>query len=504
MSKYQLSPTSKHHVIVIQRVAGVIGMTIPALYIENEGRPYLFTSLVKYFLKHPQKSTTWKRQTSKALGLFFDFWKAVNEQYKNQLSHQEVMRRFGIALSRGTVNPETQADPLKLFWPSISVSNTKKLLSSLQQFTAWCIDEGLVIQASPLTQNTSSSALTEVSTLRFLRQALKIKSFSFFGHSMQSSSLAMSLANKKRFQPIDLGIDSNTSSISEAKTFPSELVPELLQYGFILDETSTLPWDREDLTAKMITILQLFGGARKSEPFHLWFNDVIPQFDGSCKVFFRHPSESKTYIPGDEDLTRKQFLASLGLYPRNSEFVSKSYHAGWKNLSIDQTYSAPLFFIHPSAESLFKNMFLTYLRYRQELISIHTSAGNPDHPFLFISKSKGHEGKPYSISSYEKALRRAYKRLEKRMGISIPWSKYHGTTPHGMRHFYGQALVDAGMNSKIIQKCMRHKSVLSQAVYTEPRNKQIHEALEKASRRLDSGKSETLTSTTIEVLNSHA
>ena len=101
----------------------------------------------------------------------------------------------------------------------------------------------------------------------------------------------------------------------------------MIEFGFIKDESAVLPEDREDLTAKMITLLTIFGGLRVSEPFHIWFNDVVPQTDDSCKVFLRHPAEAYTEIAGEKNIHRKTYLAQRNLRPRNDNNNSKSYKA---------------------------------------------------------------------------------------------------------------------------------------------------------------------------------
>lgn len=229
----------------------------------------------------------------------------------------------------------------------------------------------------------------------------------------------------------------------------------------------------------------LFGGTRHSEPYHLWFNDVIPQTDGSCKVFLRHPSESSICIPGEHERTRQQYLNEHGLLPRNNNSNNKSYKAGWKNLQVNEDYSAPILFIDPEAEIMFRELYIIYIKYyRPKLMSQRMANGGYRHPFLFVNNWDGDIGAPYSMTAYKEALSRAYERLNRIHGLNIEQSKYSGTSPHGMRHYYGQALVDLGMDQKIIQKCMRHRTIHAQSVYTEPDGKRIKAHLDEAIRKI--------------------
>lgn len=52
--------------------------------------------------------------------------------------------------------------------------------------------------------------------------------------------------------------------------------------------------------------------------------------------------------------------------------------------------------------------------------------------------------------------------------IGLEISKFNGTTNHGHRHSYGQRMKNAGIDKKVRQVAMHHKSEESQNVYTEP------------------------------------
>jgi hypothetical protein len=496
MANYKITPIGRHHVVVMQQLSGVNSTKAPLLYISINGKPVIVDAVTKYFIAHPTRSLNWMRTASRAAGLFYDYTKQYVAIHKEALDPISMVRAFGLALLNGTITVKTFEDPLDLYWPSSSIQTVKRLMNALNGFTDWCISNGLVNDGSSY----SLPSANEGSYLKYLSVALRIKQSSFFNHTIDPVKLARKLKKQEESKILQLDNSTNSSS-NTAKYFPTWLVPDLLEYGFVVNPEAEEPELGEDITAKMITVLLLFGGLRVSEPFHIWFNDIIPQTDGSCKVFLRHPSDALTRIVGEKSITRRQYLAQRGLLPRNTQGLKKSYHAGWKYLAVDENLEAPVFFLHGAAENLIKHMFHYYLNYRKKQMSIYQSIHNADHPFLFVSGKGEYAGSPYSIQAYNRALQRAYDRLERKFGYKIPRLKEFGTTPHGPRHFYGQALIDSGINPKIIQKSLRHRSIISQSVYTEPKDALIRETLNNAKAQIESDKNSTLTNNIIGVLN---
>jgi site-specific recombinase XerD len=500
MSKSKLAATSLNHVIVTQSIKGVVGVTVPALYIDVSGKAQIVTSLVSFFLAHPDRSMTWMRARSRALGLFYDYCAALSRIDSPSMSYQDMMARFGVSVAKGTIDPQTATDELQLYWPPSSIENAKRLIYSLREFAEWCSYKNLVPQDLILRKNQLPT--NEKSYIRYLYQAHTAKSFMFLGHSLSASKIAREIADLKNLMPVNFS--AKTSKTVASRHFPDQYVSLLLTEGFVKNTLATDIFEREDITAKMITILMMFGGTRHSEPYHLWFNDVIPQVDGSCKVFLRHPSEAETYIPAETVKSRKQYLYEHGLSPRNSNSSSKSYKAGWKNLQVDEDYSAPVQFIHPAAEKMFRELYVLYIKsYRPKLMKWRNEKGGNMHPFLFISNWSGDIGAPYSMSAYRGALERAFNRLNKAHGLNLAISKKAGTSPHGMRHYFGQALTDLGVDMKIIQKCLRHRTISAQSVYTEPNGKKIRIALDNAIIRIQSGASQIISDDTIMALEHH-
>jgi hypothetical protein len=484
--------TPQHHAVFLQAEFGGGGTRIPILYLECNGQIKPVKELITYFSAFPNRSTTWQRAVARSIGLFWDYCIATRNDssiWKSENPHRLAFRRFTLALLKGTLSIDDHSDRWGLYWPPTSQANVKKLSTALHGFITWCEDEGLV---SRLSVSPKTAPISPEETMSFLYTAIKIKNYSLLSHLKNTTQIAELALRASRERLIDLGPNIQPAyEDSEVIAFPRDLLAPLLTHGFIVNENPDLEiYEQEDITAKMVTLLLAFGGTRNSEPFHLWFNDVVPGSENKCKVFLRHPSDSLTYIQGEGRKTRRMYLLERNLPPRNARGLSKSYKAGWKNLKTDQTLTAPVFFVHKEAEVLFREMYLYYLRYRGSLLRQRQLTGKPDHPFLFVSRGKdasedeSYVGEPYSISAYKGALQRAYDRLERRYSYSISRGKYDGTTPHGFRHLYGRLLGESGLDQKTIQTLLRHRSPMSQGVYTTPTFNRITASLESAREKI--------------------
>jgi hypothetical protein len=395
----------------------------------------------------------------------------------------------------GTISLRDTQDPLDLFWPPCGVKTSKKLVVALKDFVDWCMTKGIVGETEAYKKSLIKQR--ESGYMKYLYAATRIQTKSFFSHVIDVKALALKL--KKQEEDMILKTDNSTvPTVKGVKEFPSWLIPDLLEYGFVTKNKDGI--EEENLTAKFITVLHLFGGTRISEPFHLWFNDVIPQTDGSCKVILSHPSDSLTNMIGEPDMHREIYLRMRGLLPRDTRGLPKAYYSGWKNLAVDESLQCPVFFLHSSAENLIREMYFPYLTYRANMMKIYEAIHGVEHPFLFVNSQGEHAGSPYSMAAYRKALTAAYDRLEKKFGYEIPRGRRFGTHPHGMRHFFGQVLTDSGIAMKIIQKAMRHRSILSQGVYTEPKDALVEKVLNEAKALIEANKNPSLTNKIIGAL----
>lgn len=480
----------KFHAVVFHRLKSSGTEIIPVVYFQTDTGIKMCGAALEYLTAHNGKSDSWKRSACRAIGYFYDYCRATFEtHYKRQGNiHYNVLRGFTTALLNGTINVKDGTDESGLYWPPSSLATVRVMCSAINLYVDWCYKAGFSLEHN---QADMGPTADEKATLSFLYKAIKIKQLSFLGYLQPTDSLAKELQAKSKFQstfmPASILSPWNERGSDEAH-FPAELVGPLFEYGFLLDEPDKLTGARHDLTTYMICSLLFFAGMRKSEPMHLWFNDV--QYTGtySCEVTLRHPTEAKTGLIG-EDKTRKQYLYERGLLPR-TEGVGK-YKAGWKTLKTDASHQAKVFFMHESVEATFRQFHESYIKnYRTALMKSRRKEGLPDHPFLFVSNgfdgasNKSFHGAPTSISSFDAKFTKALNRLEVYIGEKIPRGKKYGTTPHGARHFYAQTLVDVGLQKTEIKELMRHRSIFSQGAYTSPTFKKIQAQLGEAKKKI--------------------
>ncbi len=502
----KLSPLGKFHVIKVQSVYSKPGVAVPVLYLQcRDGTIFIHEQFHEYVLANPNSSMTWKKTRARALGLFWDFTQSINgiaPTLDPINMHRTIFRLFCQALQFGTIQIETKLDDqFGLYWPSTNKHRTKELISGLQAFITWVCNESAgtdspfaLSSLSKLSDQDKAAFPRDSSTsTRFLIIAHKLKHVSFFAHLKDASSHAARLQQEAERQIYNFGINTSCQfNVEPAVYMDPEIIAAMLEYGFVKNPDSKVPHVREDLTAKMVFLLLSFGGCRLSEPFHLWFNDVIVDLNKRCKIFLRHPEEAETFFHGERG-TRREYLAKINLLPRNTDYTSRAYHAGWKNLSTDKSHCAPIFWLHDGADALFTGLYLNYLRYRSCLIEQRLQRGLPDHPFLFVSTGEDRNsgiskvGDPYSMKAFSKVWDQALKRVSMALGRQIIKKKENGTTEHAPRHFYGQVLSDAAAHPKMIQRGLRQRSVLSQATYTQPDYNKINAELQVARKKIEGG-----------------
>jgi len=493
----RIYPVGKYHVILLHNIDGIEATALPVLWMRHSDHSAeAFEPLIDYFLALRSRSLGWMREVARALGLFYDFLSAMeipaSELPQHLDPHKFVLREFCFALSAGIGGQNALAVTTDLYWPAISTDRAKRYFSHITKFSHWAGEnQGSVSDARLISDSVNRLRKTQF-LYDFLHTSFIIKKLRFFNH-LNSQRIAESGSLMSRFLSDNFKRDSCPQvDVEPALHTPQNLVLDLLQVGFVKNPAANSLHEREDLAGKMIFMLLAFAGLRVSEPFHLWFSDVVfeqSRYDG--RVFLRHPSQAQTHIVG-ETLLRGEYLRIRGLWPRHQIKNSNSMHAGWKSIATDSSHTANIFFLHEHVRREFIQYYEYYLKFRTTLIKARCARGLSDHPFLFVStgedRSRGvsYVGDPLSINSFIKAYKRALNRVNAVHGCAINYSKENGTTVHGLRHFYGQTLENAGLPRRVIQKCMRHRSIASQAVYTQPTASRIEEELNCARRAIES------------------
>jgi integrase/recombinase XerC len=98
----------------------------------------------------------------------------------------------------------------------------------------------------------------------------------------------------------------------------------------------------------------------------------------------------------------------------------------------------------------------TWLKYRAGLVGPETSA-------LFVTK--------YRLGMRPDAVQHLRQELSQDAGVKI--------TPHTLRHTFGKALTDAGVNPEQVATLMGHTSLETTRIYTTPTEQDLVTAVEK-------------------------
>lgn len=334
-----------------------------------------------------------------------------------------------------------------------------------------------------------SGPISGVDAMRLLHMARYSKSFSMLAHLKKPTVEVQSLSTRT------LERDQRKSTPADTKIFPLKYVNPLITQGFLKKPSAIDPLEREDVTGKLAALLLLGGGGRRSEPLHLWVNDVTI-VRGEPFVVLRHPQFSFVEMPDKSRITREEYLKKYcGMLPRNVGRDER--HSGWKGMKSNTDGSAIIYWLPmPGIKEQFLACFLEYMQeVRPRLIRERLSRGLPDHPFLLLSSGEAHHhnnatsvGDPYSYVAFGKSWQRALKRLQ---GLfpeaELSVEKNLGTTLHGLRHLYGRTLKRLGLPPEMIQECMHHVSPRSQLVYGTPTDEEVNAMLSAVAERIQQG-----------------
>lgn len=443
-----------HHISVKQMVKFKSGVTSSCiiLYIKPIGSEtvIVFKELLNYFDMYSSYSLSWQRQVARAIGVFYDFCVVKAPIYKNDNNVADTIRGFIQCLLAG--------DP-DLGWVPTKIKTIKKYVGYIMEFSTYLGLDGVLPK--------SDSKIH----IQYFYRANAIKKNSTLSHITDVNKVAASLQEESLDHIFRFPKHANASSI-KTNPFPEELIEHLLNEGFKLKN------GEENIGAKMLTILLLFGGMRNSEPFHLWFNDInIFPKSGYLEIILHHPSDSECNIPPFREKTRSNYLLERKMLPRNHKNNPHNYFSGWKNLALDNNLTTEIKIIHPDIEALFIELYKKYMKQREICIRAYKTKHGHDHPFLFVKTGDHCDlGAPLSMSSYIKSLKAAIVRLNNQ-GYDSIYGADNGISPHSMRHWFASILTEAGIEPKVLQMLLNHRSILSQEVYKTPNKRMINKAL---------------------------
>jgi hypothetical protein len=424
--------------------------------------------LVNYLLARVQvRSQAWMLKVTQAVGLLLDYM-AANQEYFDD--PKLLFQTFSQRLYTGTVGSDGR-DPSGLYWQGRNPPVVAVLVNAITAFSDSMAENSDTKPLNPWRNATRGEEMLAWAAWHQKRHR------AFLAHTWDGNTASLSMTRARNV------LLKRTPVIDHepVKKFPDDRISDLLFKGFIVPGKQKRPRIEERLNLRgiLITMLMHYGGLRVSEPFHLYVHDVMPDPIHPDRALVRiyHPSLGTAppdWLDAKGQPIKCNRLAYLnGKYamrPRDEYASSAQWHAGWKGNVLDATrYFMWVNWFPQWAGELFWKLWIPYMAQRAKL--------KCDHPFAFVTQT----GKPYALDTFESQHGRAVERI----GLQV--AKALGTSPHGHRHAYGQAMTDANINPIYRQKAFHHKSLESQVVYTESDRAKLVKELEAAAEREKSG-----------------
>ncbi|TDY23501.1 phage integrase family protein [Paraburkholderia sp. BL6665CI2N2] len=444
------------------------GSSIPLLFFPQGNICYEFYA----FLTRPSfrgKSGAWQRLHAQAVALLYEFY-ATNgspQSLASQTDADSLIADFVQALLFGTVQADG-TDPKGMYWRANSADHAKQILDAARRFGAFLEEEGSLVTLHP--------------TVAYRADWLKHQ----FAFAMRrNTSMLAHLKNERdhlaapESTPFQRQITQGRGR-GRPIAFPKPLEAEFFKTGLFSRRQrnriqSVCPHTVRDT---LYFLLLMYGGLRKSEPLHLFLQDVVadPDQQGCALVFLFHPETGS--VPGERARRNEYLRVRYQRAPRNLLAITDPLFAGWKSMLLDETTRIT----GPRTRVYWRNLEAGRLFW--QLHKVYISIVRPkrtNHPYYFVSLSGTSIGRPMTIDTVDDAFERALARMDLSPDASA------GLNPHGMRHLYAQELVDAGVDPAVIQICLHHTSVASQITYTRPTPGRLVDILKKAADKIDQG-----------------
>jgi hypothetical protein len=425
----------------------------------------IYWPLSDYFLCRNLSLST-ERAYALAVKRLMNWTEAKHPDFKaDGIQNASLFSSFLHDLLFGTI--QNAEDPSGLWWMAHSQEVVKRTAAHVAEFSDWLASCGEGMAINP--QNRPASAFEKMVAAKAFAHK---KAASLLAHAKHNSTSHLFASMSRQVTPPG----RTQKLLNTPPAFPENKINELLWVGFQNEKykDDSRPWKRWKLRDILITLICLYGGARVSEPMHLWLYDALQSETDpeSCRILIHEPDHGKIttddHIQGKKTVTRTDYLA---LYCKGSKPLTREMgnrHAGWKGglLDVPDRLAMEIHWINPEAGRLFKSLWDLYVQNERPM--------SHSLPWAFLTK----EGRPMGTSAYRDSLRKA---VEK---IGLPFKKAQGCTPHGLRHRYGQWLNDLGVNEKIGQICMHHANPLSQEVYRQPTAQQVAHEMSRATSRI--------------------
>ena len=401
--------------------------------------------------------------------LLIEFMDANKDMFENP---EKMFSVFVRRLYSGTV-AENGLDPSGLYWIPATTGTVARHISHLTSFTDWLSDKGI---GKPLvTLRTATRHEERIQYAAWFRRNQN----DFLGHVKDKSINA----TVKRARSIK-GRTPLARTEDDAIAFPTSKFED-----FYLNGLGGAKDPRVALRDKLVLLLMHGAGFRRSEALLLWVTDVFEDPSDPDRAIVRIYNETEGVAP--EGWKTRGGIKSRNAYLQENyarsprQRMQNTQHLVWKSKVVDHKdgYLEAYFFPQEFAR-VFMSLWRQYLIYRAS-VQCH-------HPYAFISFDSRYLGNPYTYNAFNQSYAAGLRR------IGLEPNKSEGLGPHGHRHNYGRRLTAAKVEPFIRKKCLHHKSLDSQVVYTMSSNAEVSRALSKASQQLLLGSDESKTAASLD------
>jgi integrase len=369
-----------------------------------------------------------------------------------------LFQTFAKRLYSGTIG-EDGLDPSGLYWVPSSTGNVNKHIYRLTAFTDWLAKKQGSEPMNPL-----RDATPHEQRLNYAAWFRKNQN-DFLGH-IEDKSINKTIRKARTLK----GRTPLTKTEDDAISFPEKLWETFFKEG-----VGGAKDPRVALRDKLVLLLMHGGGLRESEALTLWVTDVFEDPYNPDNAIVRIYNEIDGKAPNgwrsrSGTTNREAYLKEeYARIPRIR--MMGTQRIGWKNKLPDNKDNYIQVQWFPTDYSkVFMLLWKNYQKYRAS-VECH-------HPYAFISYHHSAFGEPYTLNAFHSSYAAGLKR------IGLEPSKAQGLDPHGHRHNYGRRLERSGLNPLVIRRCMHHKSLESQTVYTGKSQQEISDELTQATLQL--------------------
>ncbi len=466
---------------------------------ENGTRQLLFvdakevSSANAWIFRGKYKSRKPKTQIAalSAVGLFIEFYLSENSPNLQSFEHLcAFSARFYSARLNGTYSSsQLSPDKTGLYWSAITTLEADREISYIESFVHFCatklqmlsfvdIDAAFISQITKSYQNVSSK-----------QSSVRLKNYSMLSHLTRDKE---KLSRKRRegyydnYLPLLSLVERDTStkrSIANTNpvAFPSNRVLDMIIEGCRISKNINLPYHKQfNVRDQLLFSLYLFGALRGGEPLHIWTRDVSIGAKG-LDVLLWHPEDSGIKDK-NEVITRKEFLMRhYGILPRTLRPVkADATYVGWKSILMtgnesDKLFAPVVWILTPDEIQQFivklTRLYLNIVRPES------MSRARHDHPFLFVSEG----GEVLT----DRAARKQWDAAARRIGLTGRRSL--GENRHAARHYCAMQLMEAKLDTTVIQAALHHTSPLSQRIYTRAEYSNASKKIQEAYQRISTG-----------------